>query len=66
MLRVLVPLLPLLLALPSSRAWGPFSHVQFGGDALLPPPATQQQLSSFFAGTFLHFNIFYFKSIVSP
>jgi len=45
-----LPLLLLLLLLPSSSAWGPFSHVQFGGDALPPPPASPEQLSSFFAG----------------
>lgn len=43
-------LLLLLLFLPSFLAWGPFTHVEFGGDSPLRPPASQQQISSFFAG----------------
>jgi hypothetical protein len=43
-------LLILLLFAPCCLSWGPFSHVQFGGDALSSPAASQQHLSSFFAG----------------
>jgi hypothetical protein len=44
------PLLLLLLVAPCCLSWGPFSHVQFGSDSLPAPPASQQQLSSFFDG----------------
>ena len=50
MQRLFSPLLLLLLVAPCCLSWGPFSHVQFGSDALPSPPPSQQQLSSFFAG----------------
>ncbi len=50
MQRLFSPLLLLLLVAPCCLSWGPFSHVQFGSDSLPSPPASQQQLSSYFAG----------------
>jgi hypothetical protein len=47
--RLPLQLLLAALLLPPLLAWGPFSHVEFGGDAL-PPPASPSQLRAFFAG----------------
>ena len=65
MQRLFSPLLLLLLVAPCCLSWGPFSHVQFGSDAMPSPPPSQQQLSSFLPPSQQQLSSF-FAGCVSP